>query len=333
MKLTLKTLTLSLLALLLVAGLSAQTAPVSTTLSAVIADTTANVIALTSATNVLAQGFLYVDGEVMQVTGSYVSGTLIPVRRGASSTRATPHLNLATVYVTLPGIQSRLALRDYDPWGACGNIPGSTTLARSNELILPVINILTGDQFDCVTGASGAPQWTRIKVGTSLAAVTTNKPYTAFTTLSSPNAIATTSVTDVAGTIWFSQLYVPYSATLTGACVLNGATVGTDKWIVALYNSNGVLVANSATAGTTTATASKYQCIAFAATVTVYGPGTYYAALQGNGTTDNFQAYATGGAPTNYGTQSQTGTFGTVAAMTTPTVTFTTAKGPLMMVY
>ncbi len=76
--------------------------------------------------------------------------------------------------------------------------------------------------------------------------------------------------------------------TLTGACVLNGATVGTDKWIFALYDSSGALLANTAIAGVTTATASKYQCIAFTATVQVAGPMSYYIAVQGNGTTDTF---------------------------------------------
>ncbi len=327
------------LAALLVAFVSiapAQVALTSTSLSVAVADTTSTSVVLASATGVLANGYLFVDLEAMQVLGSYSSGTTIPVRRGASSTTARAHLSAAVVYVVTPGNQARSAFRTYTPSGACGlPTPPSTTLARTNEFILPVFNILTGESVDCVTGASGAPQWTRILPSSiTMGQSTIKAPYTAFTTLSPPNAIATTSVTNVNGTIYFSQIFVPTNATLTGACVLNGGTVGTDKWIFGLYNSNGQVVANTALTGTTSATASKYQCIAFTATVSVYGPNNYFIALQGGtSATDNFQTYATAGAPTNYGTQSQTGTFGTMAAMTTPTVTFTAAKGPLMILY
>ena len=113
---------------------------------------------------------------------------------------------------------------------------------------------------------------------------------------------------------------------------MNGATVGTDKVIYILYDASGVAIANTAIAGTTTATASKYQCANFVTAVSVQGPSTYFIAVQPNGTTDNFQTYAANGAPTNYGTNSQTGTFATLANIT-PTVTFSANKGPLMMLY
>jgi hypothetical protein len=121
--------------------------------------------------------------------------------------------------------------------------------------------------------------------------------------------------------------------TSTGACDLNG-TVGTDKVIYALWDSAGNLLATTALAGTNTATNSKYQCIAWVTPVNITGPGTYYIGLQGNGTADTFQAYATGGAPPNYATGVQTGgAFGTILPLATPSTTFTTAIGPLMIVY
>ena len=163
------------------------------------------------------------------------------------------------------------------------------------------------------------------------AQVTVSQPYTAFTTWAANPSVATNTTTLVNGTIWWSQLYIPVNATLTGACMWN--VVGaTDKYIYILFNSAGSVVANSATAGTTAAGSGLYQCIPFTGTVAVTGPQTYYIGMQGNGTTATFGTYPTGSAPPNYGTNNQAGTFGTVAGIT-PTTTFVANKGPVMSVY
>jgi len=200
-------------------------------------------------------------------------------------------------------------------------IGGTCTL--STLPFYPYINLSSGAVYRCI-----ASQWV---VGQGQ--TTTATPFTAFSTLSTPgNLIAPTSVTSVAGTEWFSQMYIDTNATLTGACWLNGATVSSGNTIAFLADASGAIIANTALAGTADAGASQYQCAAFVATTAVYGPGTYFVGIQKSGTTDNFLAYATGGAPTNYGTGSLTGTFGTLTALT-PTVTFTTAKGPMIIVY
>lgn len=310
------------LSILLLASLCfGQTATTNTTLSIAMgrSDTTLTLVSSTgvSASNGTAPVTgLYIDREYMEVVANVNSagtGNNWQIRRGVAGIQS-PHPAGAIVWVSVPGTFDK---GPYDRVGTC---------TATSFAFLPIIQVQSGNLLRCVGG-----KWVTGNIPLNNA-----QPYTAFTTFSGANPIATTSVTDVNGTIWFSQISIPYNATLSGACVLNGATVGTDKWIVALYDSTGALVASSPVAGTTTATASKYQCIAFtvpSGSIPVAGPQTYFVALQGNGTTDNFQAYATGGAPTNYGTQSQTGTFGTLAAMTTPTTTFTTAKGPLMYVY
>jgi hypothetical protein len=145
--------------------------------------------------------------------------------------------------------------------------------------------------------------------------------------------VAKGTITDVNGKIWYSSLQVASNFIATGACILNGSTVATDKWILAIYDSTGTLLTSTALAGTTTANASKYQCIAFNAPIGVTGPAQYFIALQGNGTTDTFQAYAANGAPSSYPTGSQTGTFGTLAAITSIPTTFTAAVGPVMTLY
>ncbi len=307
---------LSLIALAFAGLCSAQSVTTQTTLASAQSrgDQT---ITLTSGTGVSAAGLapvtgIYVDREYETVLSPVGTSTTVwNVKRGVVSIQ-TPHVSGAIAFVSVPGT---FDLGPNDRTGSCT----ATTFAY-----LPLIMVRTGSIVRCSGGA--------YVVGTPL----TNTPqaYTAFATIAPPKGIATTSVAHVDGTIWFAQIRIPNTTLLTGACQLNGATVTTDNTIVALYDSGGVLLANSAVAGAAdTSNASIYQCQAFLTAVVVPGPATYYAAIQTKGTTDNFQAYAAGGAPTNYGTQSQTGTFGTLAKMTTPTVTFTADKGPLMIVY
>lgn len=140
-----------------------------------------------------------------------------------------------------------------------------------------------------------------------------------------------TSTTPGATTVYMSQVFIPGSVTLTGIKVNNGATVGTDKYIAALFSSSGAVLANSALAGTTTAGADAYQTLAFTSTYAAV-PGVYWIGLYVNGTTDRFRSTPAVG---QYGglAGSVTGqTFGTVAAVTVPT-TFTADKGPVAFTY
>jgi hypothetical protein len=162
-----------------------------------------------------------------------------------------------------------------------------------------------------------------------------NRPYDEnqqFMTPPLSGVVAFGTVTDVAGKTWFDALDVQFNSIATGACIANGSTVTTDKWIVALYDHAGNLMANSALAGTTTAGVSTFQCIAFTSPIAVFGPDQYFLALQGNGTTDTFKAYGTGGAMTSYPTGSVTGTFATLPTLTV-TSTFTASVGPVMTLY
>jgi hypothetical protein len=139
-----------------------------------------------------------------------------------------------------------------------------------------------------------------------------------------------TNTTTVAGTHLRAELFVNRNFTATGIAVLNGATVGTDKGQVALYDSSGNLVATSALAGATTSGANAFQTYAFTATVNL-SPGQYWAVYQSNGTTDTVRTIAVSTfIETNTG--SATGTFGTPLNFTPPT-TFTADKGPIAYVY
>lgn len=138
-----------------------------------------------------------------------------------------------------------------------------------------------------------------------------------------------TSTTPVITETYIAEVFIPVNATLTGIGILNAATVGTDKYVVALADSAGAVVANSALAGTTTAGAAAYQRVAFTATYAAVGPAKYFVLLQVNGTTDRFRSHAMG----NFGASKKTGeTFGTLTTITPPT-TFTADLGPIATTY
>lgn len=141
-----------------------------------------------------------------------------------------------------------------------------------------------------------------------------------------------TSVTGLATSVYLTQLIVPYNTTLTGIGVLNAATVGTNKYIVALFSDAGVPLANSALAGVTTAGASAYQQVPFTGTVAVQGPKTYWIAIYINGTTDTYYSMPTLAQAHGLAGSVAAQTFGTVASVTLPT-TFTAALGPVAYVY
>lgn len=146
--------------------------------------------------------------------------------------------------------------------------------------------------------------------------------------------IAATSGTDTActnGTAYCGSISIPGNMTITGVEYLVGSVGGTDKVIVSLHDSAGVLLANSDLAGTTVGTAAQAQQVAFTATYAAVGPATYYIAVTFNGTTAKFRsvpAYCSGGVRGNSVTQ----TFGTAATFTAPT-TFTADKVPVANIY
>jgi hypothetical protein len=141
-----------------------------------------------------------------------------------------------------------------------------------------------------------------------------------------------TNTTLVAGTIYWAEVFIPRNVTLTGIGVLNGATVGTDKWIVGLYGSaGGAVLANSALAGATASGADAFQELAFTATYAAVGPARYWIAFQSNGTTAKIRTIAVN-TFVDVLTDSDTGSFGILTALTAPT-TFTADLGPIAYVY
>lgn len=136
------------------------------------------------------------------------------------------------------------------------------------------------------------------------------------------------------GDRYWSHIYIPYNATITGIQYLIGSVGGTDKVIVELHDNAGVLLATSALAGTTVGTNGTMQSVAFTAPIAIKGPAMFYVAVQFNGATAKFKTVpaATLGLATTLITGTSAGTFGTSANIT-PGSSFVADKGPIVATY
>lgn len=139
-----------------------------------------------------------------------------------------------------------------------------------------------------------------------------------------------TDAVHVAGSVYVAELYLPEPMTATGVAILNGATVGTDNLIGALFDSTGAVLATSDLAGTASAGADAFQSLAFDPGPVALSPGRYFIGVQCDDTTDTTRRIA---ASTYLNAASVTvGVFGTIAAITPPSTTTATA-GPIGYVY
>lgn len=337
--------TLKLLPLLILGAFSfvasAQTILLTTTLSAAVPNTVSSalttgnqsVITVASATGISAptpntgniaglatsnaQTFLYIDGELMQVTG--VSGTNITVVRGVGPTSASSHASSALVFVIPSGYNG-------GGNGRATAIPkGSCT--RTSEIYLPHIDFTSGVISDCLGG-----QWVNGDSAQTTRGTFYRLEAPTIGAVSNAAAIGTSTAT-VAAELYCTEIRLPYSRLLTGLAPHIGATGGTDKWIVALYDSSGTLIANSAVAGATVGTANTWQATAFTATYYAVGPAQYFGCFMSNGTTATADL-VTAGKDDNILTfkSASAGTFGTLPNFTAPT-SFTTVNGAYMYAY
>lgn len=183
---------------------------------------------------------------------------------------------------------------------------------------VPALTVLTGNEqasFDTEAASGANPQTGALSL-TQLASALSYYS-------------ANISETLVAGSRYFTQVNVGTPITLNGLQVLIGGTGGTDKWLVELHSSTGALLATSALAGATVGTANTWQQFAFTSAYNIVA-GTYYLAVQTNGTTATLAAINSPTYPLFTG--SATGTFGTSASITPPTA-YTAGVGPRMLFY
>jgi len=191
------------------------------------------------------------------------------------------------------------------------------------------------------TFAANTAMYQNATVGGNPRILNTGPGYAAPTTPTGPRTLPNgtilafaslgTNTTLVSGTSYRCEIYVPHEAAWTGIGVLNGATVGTNNGLVAIYDSAGNFIQSSALAGAVTAGANSFQNRAFIAPV-LLTPGRYFLVYQANGTTDTLRTWAAANGG-NQMTSSATGTFGTLATSFTPPTTFTADVGPIAWLY
>lgn len=140
-----------------------------------------------------------------------------------------------------------------------------------------------------------------------------------------------TSAVHVAGTLYIGELLIERPMLVTNINVLNGATVGTDNNLAAIYDATGNLLANSALAGALAAGANAFQTFALTAPIFLPGPAQYFIAVQCNGTTATTRRLAAS-TFVDVLCKSQTGTFGTVPTTITPPTTFAATTSPVAYV-
>lgn len=337
----LKKLSLYLLVCACASALHAQTLLTTTTLSAAAGNTSSSalttgnlgVIAVASATGISAPTantgniaglatsnaatYLFVDGELMQVVS--VSGTSIYVIRGVGPTAASSHASGALVFIVPAGYAGGGSPRQAQiPKGSC---------TRTNELYLPHIDFLSGTVSDCLGG-----QWVNGDSAQTTRGTFYRLEAPTIGAISNAAAIGTNS-TSVAAELYCTEVRLPYSRLLTGFAPHIGTTGGTDKWIVALYDSGGNLLANSAVAGATVGTANTWQATAFTSTYYAVGPAQYFACLMSNGTTATIDTVTTGKDDNILTFKSASaGTFGTLLNFTAPTA-FASVSGAYGYIY
>jgi hypothetical protein len=295
--------------------LSAQTMLTQTTLSSAISSTSTTTVVVASATGITATStVIFVDQEAMFVNA--VNAKTLSVTRGYNGTQAGTHLSSSAVFIGPP-----FAFAYQAPNGSCtrANVPYLPVIAFGISGVAPTVSDCLGSQW--VTGTTANTvlpanyQLQLPKIG--------NVAYTS----------AGTSTSKATNTMYCTEIDLPYTKNLTGLGMLNGASTGTDKWVLALYDSGGNLLANSAVAGATASGNSTFQKQAFTAKYLAVGPAQYFACAQGDsGTSATINLLVTG---TNdiyltklYASQ----TFGTLTSITAPT-TFTTANGGYWILY
>lgn len=316
---------------LLASNLGAQIILTPTTLSAAFTTASGQALTVTTATpnvstldNFAAPGAgvvgtgLIIENEYMTVTA--VSGKTIRVVRGQGGTRAVSHPNAALVWSARP---EYLGAKVQDPQGSC---------TRNQLQSLPFPNAQSGNVSDCLGG-----RWV---TGRLLESPPFRVP------APDPGGVLYTGIntngTAVgATTMYCTEMNLKGNKLLTGLSVLNGTTVTGNLRYVALFDSTGNLLVNSALAGQASVTASVYENYPFlntastpvAGTWFAVGPAQYFACLQDNAVGSTTVRMAVTGQADQVLTKGTTGaTFGTIPAFTVPT-TFTTAVGPFFSAY
>ena len=144
------------------------------------------------------------------------------------------------------------------------------------------------------------------------------------------------SITADDGDRHISQIFVPYTTSVTGIFYLVGATGGTDSVVCELFTSAGVLVTGATTAASATASgdivgaAAEIHNVPFTGGAVSIDPGVYYISVQFDGTTATYAAYEVPGS--KFVALTEGGTAWTPASIT-PGTAYVDSEGPIGGIY
>lgn len=270
-----------------------------------------------------AQTFLFVDRELMQVKA--ISGTNITVIRGVGGTSATSHASGAIVLIVPSAAFGAWSGNGFAAAAQGPSVPQGSCL-RTSELYLPRISFDSGTISDCLGG-----QWVNGDASQS-----TRQSFYRMTFpntgAQSEGAVFGTNETLTQYQTYCTEIDLPYSRLLVGLAPHIGTTGGTDKWVVALYDSGGNLLTSSAAAGVTVGSAYAYQATAFSSPFYAVGPAQYFGCFTTNGDTATGDLITTAKGD-NILTQTKSGSSFVVPTSITVPTAFTTLYGPYLYVY
>lgn len=207
-----------------------------------------------------------------------------------------------------------------------GNITGVT---QTNT------GLLTASAGLVVTGAETVSTTLAVTGATTLTGGIT--PSSVPTGFSNWQPVAATSGTDTAGangTQFVTSIFIPVNITIASISYLIGSVGGTDAAVVVLYDSAGLVLANSTLAGspkgTTVGTAANGQSLALTTPYPAIGPRTYYIGISISGNTAKLRtvpAFTSAGLFAGSVSQTQ----GVPATIAAP-ASFTADKAPVVFV-
>jgi hypothetical protein len=193
---------------------------------------------------------------------------------------------------------------------------GLTCTSQGNQL-----NVTSAPTVGGISGVSGFTNFYGFETGGQMA-------------LGSTTA---SGIAPVSGTIYLTQVYIPFNATLTGVALANsGTTNSAASAIVWLINSNGTPVAHSNLAGqiyNSANAAYTYQSIPFTAQYSAIGPGNYWVGVTVSGATGAFYTAPGNGAYAGLGGSVTGQSWGVVSGSIPLPKTFTGGVAPMIYTY
>lgn len=204
-------------------------------------------------------------------------------------------------------------------------ISASTSKVRVEDVPSPTFTDLTVTDDLAVAGTVTATE-----------GVASSSAVPGFYTWQPPTAESGTDTAFAEKKLFTASIFIPCNKTIKGIGYLLGAGGGTNKVIVALFNSAGTKVANTSetTEGTVAGTEKQSQEIDLTATYAAKGPGVFFIGITANGATAKLRTIPAYTAGSNIlAKEISLATKNVVPASITAPTAWTAAVGPVAWIY